>query len=826
MANKKYIKIKEFCFLFSITTILFILASYILGIEPFGTNTFFVYDAEDQYFDFFIYFKRFLNGEVNFDYSFSKSLGGSLYALYAYYLSSPINYIILLFDIDKIYIGFYVVTLIKIALCATTFNLFLYYRFEKLDIYVRFALSLAYAFMQYNITQMQNIMWLDGVVLLPLMLLAVHWFVKNDNKIFLYFMVMISIIFNWYTAYMNCIFVVLFFIVEMICMFNVKGPKEWLIKIGRFLAIEFLGVLGSMFFFAPAIVGILQGKGVENNNIFRVDVSTDIINMFSGYNMGNKIGIEPSFYCGILCFVLPICFFIDKHINKRLRISYFALLCFMIFSCWFLPIQNIWNGFRFAYSYFYRFSYIICAIYIIILAFYIENAKERKFNKLHCFIMVIYILFTVGMYQMDKLETDTAFYCTIIFSLIWLCYIFFYKAKKIDKWGVIVLLGIMVLELETNTVLLCNNIYNREFGYTEFYTDQTEIVNYIKKSDSSEFYRMEQTDPYTRWCFSEALSYNYQGIAHYSSAYDEKTGKFLRKLGYTDYGKASIYREPVLTADSLLGTKYIWSKRQQEEFMLLADVAGYHIYKNEYALPLGFNIAEKEMDIDKYTNPFIFQNELYTKILGKKTELFQKVEVQTRVQDGNLYIYNEKNRKGFLYGYVRSKENNLELYVNGEHYYPYSVFMSSLVFDCGWASEKNEIKLTNTEKTDAEIEIWALDIEKYKEVVEEIQKDAIKVIKFEDGHIIGNYHAKEDGNIMLTIPNTSQWNAKVNGVDVSVQEAYETFITIPVVEGENEIVLEYQLPGRKEGIAVSCISVLMMAWWSLLRQKKSVTGYY
>ena len=198
------------------------------------------------------------------------------------------------------------------------------------------------------------------------------------------------------------------------------------------------------------------------------------------------------------------------------------------------------------------------------------------------------------------------------------------------------------------------------------------------------------------------------------------------------------------------------------------------------------------------------------------------VEVKTEVKDGSLFIYNEEKVDGFLYGYFRTSDYGLDLYVNGEYYYPYSVFMSSLTFSCGFASQENEIKLENIETAEGEMEIWALDTELYKDVVNEIRKNSFQVEQFKDGYVTGNYWAEKDGYVMFTIPNVQDWKAMVNGATVEVQDAYETFISIPVTEGENEIVLEYQLPGVKEGIVLSIVSVLIMFAWYVYGKRRNV----
>ena len=73
------------------------------GNAPFGDSASLACsDANNQYLDFFLYYKRLISGTAGFSYSFSKMLGGTNVALFAYYLASPLNLLIAFFPTDRI----------------------------------------------------------------------------------------------------------------------------------------------------------------------------------------------------------------------------------------------------------------------------------------------------------------------------------------------------------------------------------------------------------------------------------------------------------------------------------------------------------------------------------------------------------------------------------------------------------------------------------------------------------------------------------------------------------------------------------------------------
>lgn len=152
------------------------------GYAPFGSKSLATMDAKIQYLDFFCFLKDIFNGENSIIYSFSKSLGGSYFAVFSYYLASPFNFLVIFFEKENFIILFHLLVALKLIMSGVTFTVFLYYRFNnKIGMGFSTLLSLGFALAQYNIAQSSNIMWLDGVYLLPLILLGVYKLVKKKK---------------------------------------------------------------------------------------------------------------------------------------------------------------------------------------------------------------------------------------------------------------------------------------------------------------------------------------------------------------------------------------------------------------------------------------------------------------------------------------------------------------------------------------------------------------------------------------------------------------------------------------------------------------------
>ena len=153
---------------------------------PFGNNSLAAMDADIQYLDFFAYFKDVLSGKNNIAYTLGKTLGGTNIAVFSYYLSSPFSLLLVFFSKDRLETFFDFVVTLKLMTCALTFCNFTVHRFRKSisslwKKTIVVVLSVSYALCQYCIAQSSNIMWLDGVYLLPLFLLQVYRVAKLDG---------------------------------------------------------------------------------------------------------------------------------------------------------------------------------------------------------------------------------------------------------------------------------------------------------------------------------------------------------------------------------------------------------------------------------------------------------------------------------------------------------------------------------------------------------------------------------------------------------------------------------------------------------------------
>ena len=181
------------------------------GVYPFGNSTLLTVDLGQQYVDFYAYYREtLLHNPLSFFYSFSKAIGGDMIGLWAYYLTSPFNLILILFPPKLITLAVTTLTLIKISTAGLTFGILLKKAFHGKG-FILAAFSISYVLMGYTIVNQLNIMWLDGLVFLPMVILGIEKLLITKKGSFYTLFLAIMLVANYYIAYMICIFTVVYF---------------------------------------------------------------------------------------------------------------------------------------------------------------------------------------------------------------------------------------------------------------------------------------------------------------------------------------------------------------------------------------------------------------------------------------------------------------------------------------------------------------------------------------------------------------------------------------------------------------------------------------
>lgn len=197
---------------FAIPFLIMLTIFIINGIFPFGDESFMHSDMYHQYVPFLSEMLSKLHSGDSMTYSWNVGVGSNFLALYAYYMASPFNWLVVLFPAKYLIEFMSYLVILKIGFCGFTFAWYLTRHFKTRSAAV-VPFAVFYAMSGYLAAYNWNVMWLDCIFLFPLIALGLEKLV-TEGKYKLYCISLgLCILSNYYISIMVCIFLVLYFLV-------------------------------------------------------------------------------------------------------------------------------------------------------------------------------------------------------------------------------------------------------------------------------------------------------------------------------------------------------------------------------------------------------------------------------------------------------------------------------------------------------------------------------------------------------------------------------------------------------------------------------------
>lgn len=823
-------------FSFAITFLAMYLLYFVLHVAPFGNRALAWEDADIQYLDFFSYFRDVLFGKNKISYSMTNTLGDGGIGLYSYYLASPFNLLVVFFRQSQLEVFFTLIVALKIATASLTACYYLQVRFvDQIHMAVTVMLACGYGMMQYDLAQCANVMWLDGVYMLPLMLLGVYKVIEKKQIHPLAIATACSILFNWYTAGINCLFSILFFAWEYLLSVCRKkiSVKDLFFTILRYGVAMVLGVCISAVLFLPTVVDLRGGKGSSFNlELLQRTFNGRLTTVIRDYTIG---GIsrpnEVSLFAGSVILIGCIAFFSNRNywLREKLIVGIGLLFCTSMF--FFTPTHLLFSLFKKVLSYWFRYAYI-SIFYLMFVAALGYQKPDRKIRYWLLAILYAAVYYTFS-YEQPKYDRNQV-YLTILLLLIVASGVhLLYRTKTDTKRYFVIACGLLLvvmLELEANACYLCRNysLMTAE-DYTR-YVDGTNRQLEALAAYDDDSYRISQTSRRNNLAhLNESMSYNYWGNSGYTSSPDNRQLKYLDRLGYKEDGDClNVVADSVISADSLLGVKYILSKRSYPGLRLVKEIAqenGKYVYENPYCLPLAC-VYKPVTETEAYTNPFEYQNQLYSELCGENVALYEKLEVHAdsedktriyhiQIPEGNYVVYGNIVTNVFVGGKVGR---------TGEDGILYSNWMAPSVFYIEHAQDEREISVTfhSDQTMDLKDEqFYALNLDVLASVSAQICEKEPQSLSIENGYATCTVDGKNGENLYLSIPYEEGWTIRRNGEKIEAGQFAECMMSIPLVDGENKIELVYHIPYMWPAIGISLFGIAVLAGIIIFRRRKA-----
>ena len=768
------------------------------GIYPLGPESFLTEDLKYQYIDFFTWFRHVLTGEANIFYSFAQGMGSNTWGLYSYYLASPFNLIILLFDEAHLTLAIYVIVALKLACMNTAMAWYLRRRYTLQRTWA-LALALCYTWSTWSATNLRNPLWLDALILLPLMAWSCRQLLRTGRFIGLSLLVAADVITCWYMAYITLLFCCLFVLFELAVMIyddEVRPARSWIAgRAVRFTVAILLGLGLSAWTFVPTVLAMMGGGAKTAVGMFQT-YPTALIRGFLPFAW--NIDHAPQFYTGLIPLVLAISMLFEKRIDKRLRALTLVFAGFLVVSSVLGPLMYVWCGFRQPNGFYCRIAFLLSFLEIWAAAFLLMRRAACRAE---------------GSNTRTVSWTEAGGRSACAAPI----------ARKLAPFGTLVL---VLADLGFNAHVCWNQLYiNYPQDTHDTYVNEVDAqVRELKQLDPDAFYRVDKTYNRAGAAFNEGISHGFNQLSTYSSANNPQAVAFLNSLGYSSEGEfSSVYAAPNLVMDSLLGVRYIgtWSKPvESTETTLPHSNVTSPLYYNPHALSLGYpcaNGTDSEATLQG-DNPFERQNTLFVELTGIERPLYTQLQgVEQTRSDASITWAVELPAHTIGYTYAQTGvesdwSQSVGLIVGGEMISSEATRFSHNVRafgESGDESTQHEISMVQgSPETQlppkSQCLFYALNIDVFEEGIERLQSRQFTPDVFEDGHVEGTYNAEKQTDLVLSIPYDKGWSATIDDKEVALSPAFGGGMSqIQVPEGSHRIEMSFQSPGFTVGCAAS-----------------------
>lgn len=846
----------------------------VFKVFPFGDTTVLRMDLYHQYGPLFVeLFDRVTNGD-SFLYSWISGGGSSFLGNFFNYLSSPLNILIFLFDRDEMSYAITFLVALKCILSAGTFTFFIK-KSLKNHSYSSASFGVLYAFSAYFLAYFWNIMWLDGMFILPLIALGIENII-NDGKCKLYFFSLIYILFaNYYIGFMTCIFSVIYFIAYyfLICdkrsvvdeniifsdRFSLKKLNNNLFfnRGIKFALTSIIAAAVCASFLIP-VYFILTGSSATSGNFPKsfesyFTIFDFIESHFAGLETTIRSSGEdvlPNIYSGIICLLLVPLFVVNKDIKIKDKAVYIALLLFFLFSFNNNCANYIWHALHFPNDLPYRFSYMYSFIMLIVAFKSFTSIKSLGLKEIS-FVGLFWIAFVAIAQELPTNKiSESTIYITTAFIIIWTAVLLLVKKQNASK----LILGILIISVTFCEVIISDtsafSLAQKQTEYVKNYNTYTDAIENVKKDDDS-FYKMELCHLNTRM---DPCIYGYNGISTFSSMAYENYSRLQYSLGmYGNRINSYTYNPQTPIYNMMYNIKYLIYNNQETKpstnlytrFYETKDTKSI-VYENDYFLPISYGVDTSIYSWDVTEgNPFRVQGDFFSLATGLEN-VFKDVDFVNceyngisgnevtengtfwikRISDfGDAEITLNATTNGNVYVYFSSSDIKSVTFKIGEKTINQNIETPHII-DLGYfnAGESATISFesTGSDSRDGNFQIYAYSVDQnvLNEGYQKLSENALKVKKFTDTKIVGNINVKNDCVLYSSIPYDEGWNVYIDGKKAEKFEIGNAQLGVQLESGNHEIKYKYSPKGIKYSIPISVITILGIVIYAFLSKKR------
>lgn len=835
------------------------------GVYPFGDESFMHSDMYHQYVPFLSEMQHKLKTGESLFYSWDVGIGSNFLALYGYYMASPFNWLVLLVP-DAYLIEFMTwMVALKIGLCGFTFCFYLTRHFRtKSFLLVPFAVF--YALSGYLAAYNWNVMWLDCVFLFPLIALGLEALVKAGKYRLYCVSLALCILTNYYISIMVCIFLVLYFLLQLVC--SRMSFAHMTRAAVRFALFSLLA--GGM----AAVLLVPEYAALHLTDFSEFDFPDTLTFYFSfldmiarhSMNVTVETGLDhwPNLYCGVAVFLLVPLYAANPRISLREKAAHLGLLAFLLLSFSANMLNFIWHGMNYPDSLPCRQSFLYIFLLLTLCAraaLSIRSCSLKALGGAFCLSLGLVLLFEKLMADEEAYRTET-FLLTALFLCLYGMFLYFYRTGRASlradgrRTGLLLLTAMTLItvtaEAAVNTWVTSCSVTSRS-SYLDNLDSYQALAERTRQRDP-DFYRFEKTSRVTK---NDGTLVGYPTASLFSSTSNGHVQEFYDKMGMSDSKVFYCFDGATPLSSALLGVRYMFSRSSQEDpslYTLIDQEGDIYLYECRYSLPLGFMVSgdisvslpevpveqtsaldellgelrdprtdtlEAGLEIDGAT-PLDTQNRI-AQTLGMEENLFTSVGAMQQADGASVIT---ADTSGHYYAWVGDTGVDTLKMESEAGNKTFSKLKYHYICDLGWHDAGDVISLTSEDSSSLRVSAFRLNPDVMEQIIALLGTQTLTVDSFSSTHISGHIDVSEAGELILSVAYEPGWRVLVDGKEVQPGLFDNTFISLYLTEGQHTVTMSYRPAGLAIGAAVSLASLaafVLILCWDRRRRTRAVS---
>ena len=856
---------------FILPAVILFISYALFGVWPFGKESVLSLDLNGQYVYYYDHMYDVLYGDESVFYSWSRNLSGEFMGIIGYYLASPFNFIVWLFPREAITEGLLTMMVLKVGAIGFCMGVYLTYA-KKCNKLTTVIFSVCYALCAYTVVQTMNPMWLDGVMILPIICLGLERYVDYGRFRLLAFSLVYGFVTCFYIGFMLAIFSVLYFVYYAVATENSSAREHLLSRFLGFGAIGIIAAMCSCFMILPVYESLSLGKFEFSTPDYSLANNFELIELAdkllpNSYDTVRMAGL-PFIYCGVITvLMLPAYFFMKKY-SGRERLASAILILTLVICMYIRPVDMMWHGGQLPNWLPYRYSFMLSFLFCMMAAKAFNDLKHVSRRTITVSALAWFVLM-IWQESIDHVDTsikkspDTlSDFETILPSMLILVIISAMIVQLKDRFNVnfkktapvvfsVLLIATVCSETLFSTTMQiyaqdADIVYSDRDTYADVIPKIRDTVEEIKENDDG-FYRIEKLFFRT---VNDPMALNMYGLSHSSSTLNAAPIDLLKRLGFTARSHYTRYSGATMITSSIFGVKYELSTESNSTNDVKKD-GEITVTENPLALPICYLADDNITDLElTENNPFIAQNELLSALAGMDyTEFFKKITVpdpemvnltkggttddhisykkSNTSSEATLTFRVTMTEAGDLYMYLPSKyERKVELTVNGISKDSYFEGDNNYLRNLGTfeAGEEVTVKLKLTlnevyfrealfytlDETAAENALNAVGTMNADTVCEQISTTEIKI----------TVNAADQQLLFTTIPVEKGWKAYVDGVETELVTTVNSLYAVPVTAGQHTVELKFTTASYPVALVITAVGIAILVILIIFWRKK------